>query len=188
MQIFFNTIASLDRFSLSLDSRPQRSECKHCHQRCAWTSHGFVYKQRTIAEREPVGKRVLCSNRHGKKGCGRTVQLYLTTEIPGRHYGASALFLFLSALLAGSSVSDAYHKVVGDRADRQGWRWLTQLMACLSDFRRRLSLTTDHVGAFAHRCRRLQILLPTVQAMLPNVSQCPCAAYQMQTQTGFFDE
>lgn len=186
MQKFFDTIASIDHFSVTLDSQPRLSECKHCHQKQAWVSHGFVYKQRTIAEREPVGKRVLCSNRHGKSGCGRTVQLYLASEIPRRHYGAPALFLFLSALLAGSSVSEAYYTGTGNRAHRQGWRWLTQLMARLSHFRRRLSLTADHVGAFAHRCRRLQLILPTVQAILPNVSHCQCTAYQIQTQTQFF--
>ena len=38
-------------------------------------------------------------------GCGRTVRLYLASDIPRRHYGTNALFLFLSALIAGATVS-----------------------------------------------------------------------------------
>jgi hypothetical protein len=31
-------------------------------------SHGFIYNQHASAEKEPVGKRVFCSNRHGRSG------------------------------------------------------------------------------------------------------------------------
>jgi len=178
--------ASIDRFSLTLDTHPRPPECQHCHQSCAWVSHGFVYKQRSIAVREPVGKRVLCSNRLGKAGCGRTVQLYLANEIPGRHYGAGALFLFLSALLTCATVNDAYRQVAGDKATRHGWRWLTCLMGRLPVFRSQLSLNTISTtlsSALAHRCRRLKLLLSTVHMMLPKCSACPCAAYHMRTQT-----
>lgn len=186
MQTFFNSIQSIDRFSLSLDSRLDDITCRHCHQSQAWMSHGFVYKQRSIVLREAVGKRLFCSNRQGKPGCGRTIQLYLDGEIPSRHYGTTQLFWFVTALLAGLSVCSAYQRIASLSSARQGWRWLSTLMNRLSTFRCHLPSRNHAPDSFTTRSRRLRLLLPTLQRLFGAGTLCGCAAYQAQQQRPFF--
>ena len=191
MQKFFDSIDGINDFSLTLNTQARPPPCKHCGQTHAWMSHGYVYKQRTSSSLEPVGKRILCSKRGGKMGCGRTVRLYLSSDTPRRHYGANALFLFLSALIAGATLRQAYGQATGHKntedteGARQGWRWLSRLVERLTVFRSQLSFDTAKTtlsSAFSHRCRRLRILLPTIHAMLPQCRSCPCAAYHKDTQ------
>jgi hypothetical protein len=186
MQKFFESIQSINQFTFSLDSRSTQIECQHCHQCRAWVSHGFVYKQRSIILKEPVGKRIFCSNRLGKVGCGRTVQLYLSSEIPFRQYSAVHVFLFVSALLAGLSVSVAYQRVAGLFTDRQGWRWLSVLFEKLSEFRSHLPSRYSSVGDYSFRSKRLQLLLPTLHGIFNLANPGSCSAFQFRQQSAFF--
>lgn len=186
MQKFFHSIHAINQFSLTLDSQTQTPVCQHCHQTRAWVSHGFVYKQRSMTVREAVGKRLFCSNRRGRNGCGRTVQVYVDSQIPGRQYGTASVFLFISALLAGLSICSAYQRVAGFGAVRHGWRWLSTLMNRLSEFRCSLPSRDDAFGCFAHRSRRLALLLPTLQGILGVGKVCGCTAYQSRQQHPFF--
>ncbi|MER2491627.1 hypothetical protein, partial [Catenovulum sediminis] len=58
-----------------------------------------------------VGKRIVCSNRHGHIGCGHTTQFVLAEHIPNRQYNALHLSLFILLLLANVSVVKAYQQV-----------------------------------------------------------------------------
>ena len=99
---FFETVDELHRYSLQLGHSVQGVHCQHCSSTDHWVSHGFVYKKDYGGNRLTVGKRVLCSNRGCKKGCGRTVRLYLAQRTPRMHYAMTAIFMFLQALLSTS--------------------------------------------------------------------------------------
>ena len=58
-------------------------------------------------------KLAFCSNRYGRKGCGRTFQLYVANEIPSCRYGATHLFVFIRALMAKLNIEEAYLKATG---------------------------------------------------------------------------
>jgi hypothetical protein len=58
MDTFYPDIESLDPFTLSLDGLGEKIHCKQCHQSGQMVSHGFIYKQHSSFEKEPVGKRV----------------------------------------------------------------------------------------------------------------------------------
>ncbi|MEW4368047.1 hypothetical protein, partial [Aliikangiella maris] len=57
-----------------------------CHSCSVNPKIGYVYKQRDYRQRDIVGKQMICSQRYGRSGCGRTRQLYLQQVVPGRHY------------------------------------------------------------------------------------------------------
>ncbi len=102
MQRFFEDFESIQQFTHSLNYHQNQLECSHCLKCDQFISHGIVFKQRSIDVKEPVGKRLFCSNLYGRSGCGRTFQLYVASEIPSFQYGAAPLIIFLASLLASN--------------------------------------------------------------------------------------
>jgi hypothetical protein len=186
MKHYFDTIDTLDRFTLELDRYQDGLQCHHCATNNQFVSHGFVYKQRSQTHREAVGKRIFCSNRHGRSGCGRTVRLYIASEIPSLQYGTAELFIFLSSLLAHFTVKAAYQKATLQSETRNAWRWLSKLKGKLTDYRCLLQARREEVSSqFSTRIKRLHILLPTLQRLFATAIDCPCAYYQTLTQSRF---
>jgi hypothetical protein len=135
MQRFFDIFSSIDLFTLSLDHHQDKIQCDHCLKNNQFISHGIIYKQSSMTERKPSGKRIICSNRYGRSGCGRTTQLYVSNRIPRLHYEASVVFVFISHLLAKVCVTQVYQQATGQFEARNAWRWLTKLMLQLSAYR-----------------------------------------------------
>ncbi|MES9859003.1 MAG: hypothetical protein ABW166_20735 [Sedimenticola sp.] len=104
MNRYYDDLATLHRFTLSLDCQADPLHCQHCSKSDQWVSHGYVYKKQCLGKTLAVGKRLFCSNRSGRSGCGRTLRLYLTTEVATLHYSAIHLAAFVLALLAGTTI------------------------------------------------------------------------------------
>jgi len=186
MQKYFSDIESIDSFSLSLEVHKDALHCAHCSRNDQFISHGFVYKQRSQTLREKVGKRIFCSNRYGRSGCGRTFRLYIAKALPCLQYDAAHLFVFLVALMAQMTVQQAYEKATGTQEPRNAWRWLNKLQRKLTDYRCFLQRQAGKWSTqFKSRVRRLQILLPTVKQLFSLLDDCPCAHYQMHHQLRF---
>jgi hypothetical protein len=186
MDTFYPDIESLDAFTFSLDSLGEKIQCKHCHQSGQMVSHGFIYKQHACVEKEPVGKRVFCSNRYGRSGCGRTHQLYLAHRIPCLHYGAAQLLIFLTSLLMGRVLEDAYQDATGQAEPRNAWRWIKRLTLKLTDFRCFLKARFTPLDASIQlKNRRLTLLLSVFKPLLSLLPHCPCCHYQIQQQHAF---
>jgi hypothetical protein len=186
MQRFFVDFEALDRFTLSLACFDETLQCPHCAKSQHLVSHGIVYKQRSIQVRERVGKRVFCSNRYHHSGCGRTAQLYVAGVVPSLQYSATQVFLFVFALLKHASVKKAYQRATGQGASRNAWRWLHKAMDRLTDFRCFVKGRLDSITSrFACRCRRLKLLLPTLQHLFSVLPHCPCSHYQLARQAAF---
>jgi hypothetical protein len=174
MQIFFPTIHSINQFTSSLKGLTDQYACFHCSKHNQWVAHGYVYKQLSISDRQAVGKRILCANRYGKAGCGHTRQLYLQSIIPHRRYGVATLAMFIGLLLQGFGVTQAYRQATqkGDINRRQGRRWIQSLFYKLGYFRSLLlrqpsTVSPEVTPPSPTHCRRLQLLLPTLEALLP---------------------
>lgn len=186
MQRFFNSFESIQQFTLSLDFHQDQLECQFCLKPDQFVSHGIVYKQHSIDTKEPVGKRILCSNRYGRSGCGRTFQLYVASIIPSLHYGAAHLMAFISGLFSGFSVEQAYSSATQSADTRNAWCWLKRLQLNLSEFRRFLSLkTTTPSLLFVSRSHSLQLLLPSLFDLFSHTSDCACTHYQRRYQSVF---
>ena len=186
MQRFFKDYDSINQFSLSLDYHQDKLECVHCLKSDQFVSHGIIYKQRSSTFAEKVGKRLFCSNRSARNGCGRTYQLYTANEVPSFRYGASQLFIFIVALLANLHIGEAYYQATGQIETRNAWRWLKKLNDKLSDYRSFLKVRTDiHSGRLASRCNSLLHLLPTFFRLF-TLRNNGCVHYQMSQQKPFF--
>jgi hypothetical protein len=186
MDRFYPDIESLDAFTRSLAGLGEKIQCNHCLQYGQMVSHGFIYNQHASAEKAPVGKRVFCSNRYGRSGCGRTHQLYLAHRFPYLRYGAAQLLIFLTSLLMGRHLEDAYEAATGQVEPRNAWRWLKRLRLNLTDFRCFLKARRRPMEAAVQlKNRRLSLLLSTLKALLSLLPHCPCSQYQIQQQRAF---
>ena len=185
MKRFYADFDSIDAFTLSLDYHQNELACEHCFKNDQFVSHGIIYKQRSSVHAEKVGKRLFCSNRYGRNGCGRTFQLYVATEVPTYRYGAAHLFLFIAALMANMNISEAYHQATDQTEPRNAWRWLKRLMFKLSHYRRFLKYRKDDYSrTLRSSSHYLTHLLPTL-ARLFSLTTNGCLTYQIDQQRSF---
>lgn len=183
MKRYFDTIDTLNSFTLSLDYHREELDPCCCGKDDQFVAHGFVYKQRSQILREVVGKRILCSNRYGRSGCGRTLRLYLATEVPSLHHTTAHLFVFISSLIAGMTIQRAYQKATATADSRNAYRWLNKLDQQLIVFRSVLhKRPADNNNRFTTRSRRLLLLLPTLRTLLATLDP---QYYQLIHQTAF---
>jgi hypothetical protein len=186
MQIYYPSLHAIEQQTMQLE----HAQCAHCKQTQQLVSHGFIRKkQRGGADLAAVGKRVFCSNRNSRKGCGRTMQLYLDSTVRYLHHAGSRVVALVLSLIAGMTIEQAYHQAIGATAGpRNAYHWLNRLCAQLSAYRslsHRPPLQDAPAMVTAHCRARLPSLMSTFTALLQRFGQPLCAAYQAQLQRPF---
>ncbi len=185
MKRFYPDFESLNAFTLSLNYHQDKLACTHCTKNDQFVSHGIIYKQRSSTFSEKVGKRIFCSNRYGRKGCGRTFQLFVASEIPCFRYGAAHLFIFITALLENSTICDAYHQATGQSEYRNAWRWLKKILLNISEYRSYLRTRIDvFFKKFSTTSNYLIHCLPTLSRLF-FTNNNGCLNYQLSQQKSF---
>ena len=175
---FFSSLQRIEQHIASLNHH-HTTACPVCHQTQQWVSHGYLYKTST---QQQVGKRILCSRRYGKSGCGHSQSLYLACVIPQRRYPLSVLLAFVRALITGQTVEHAYFHAIGHAhsSPRQAWRWLNRLWNNMGQWRCWLLTVESTERTVQHRSRRLTLLLSTLHQCLVQVSPALSIQHVMQ--------
>lgn len=167
----------------------QNEDCLHCGQTAQLVSHGFIYKKQGLAKALlPVGKRLWCSTRFGRTGCGRTRQLYLDSTVNYLHYAGEVVVAFVAALMHGLGIAQAYQQVTGASSSRHAYRWLRRLSLRLIDYRSVLGLAHfDHLADSLVRTMppERQLLAVSFTLLLQRFPTPLCAAYQAALQRSF---
>jgi hypothetical protein len=185
MQIYYPSLQAIHQQTLQLELEP----CKHCQQTHQLVSHGFIRKKRSGGgDPQAVGKRVFCSNRHQRTGCGRTMQLYLDGTLRYVHHAGSAVVAFVLALLTGVSIGLAYMQVTGAHSPRHAYRWLHRLDRQISTYRSLFHqpLLVQPMIIEPPGCPRRSLLASTFAHLIARFGQPLCQAYQSQLQRPFF--
>lgn len=184
MQIYYPDIATLHQKTLQL----KEERCLHCQQTHQQVSHGFVYKKQVRGEPYPVGKRIFCSNRRRRTGCGRTTQLYVASVIRYLHYAGTVIIAFALAMMKGLSIVTAYHQATGTEISRNAYRWMNRLMKQCSFYRSLLhqprlkdSASLIHPVTSSRRC----LVSSTFEALLLHFNEPLCFHYQQQLNQTF---
>ena len=180
MQRFFSTLTELECFSLSVNSLLFNQPCPHCQQSDQWCSHGYRYNQAG----EIRGKRIICCARFGKRGCGRTLALYLSHVVPQRGYCLKVITCFIQTLIQGATVERAYHCAVKHEhgSHRQAYRWLNGLYAKLGLLRTQAPLHNKPDRFIHPRSSRLTVLLSTMKSWAQQYDDlCPLQAHLNQS-------
>ena len=185
MQRYYSSLPAIEQQTRQLE----HAQCAHCKQTQQLVSHGFIRKKRVGAEPEAVGKRVFCSNRNNRTGCGRTMQLYVESTVRYLHFSGSCVVAFVLSLIAGLTVEHAYDLATGTATPRNAYRWMNRLRAQLSAYRslsHRAPLQDATAIGAANHSARLVSLTSTFKALLQRFGQPLCAAYQSHLQRSFF--
>lgn len=97
--------------------------CAHCGRCGNLIGHGFLrgYVEHG-SERVVRGRRILCSDRGRKRGCGRTVSTLLTHFVERCVVTAVSLWALFSGLAEGLSVERAADKALFPLAPRSAYR------------------------------------------------------------------
>lgn len=173
--------------SLLLTLRFRR--CHFCGRRGTWIGHGRAYGYAPDGTPGALrGRRLLCTNRGRRDGCGRTQTVLLATMV--RHFMASTTLLWslLEALASGVSVRAfwASSAVAGSLTLRTGHRLAARLRQSLPLLNPRLVRLVDPPES---RCRDpIGGLLAHLRAAFPETKSAdPFAALQRATHRGLFD-
>lgn len=182
MAFFFNNINELCKFSRNLDIHRYHIKCQHCFQSTFLVSHDFIYKHRAGGLTETVGKRLFCSNRGSKNGCGRTFRLSIANAIPQMQYSCTEVAVFLIALFSHSGIAQAYRLATGNIEPRHAYRWLDKLQAQMLLMRQ---IAQSHPASSPpnhYSSRRLTLLLSTIDILFSFIGDDFCSQFQLRHQ------
>ena len=179
MKIYYASLDAIQQQTMQLC----HEQCNHCKQSHQLISHGFVYKKQAVASPELViGKRVFCSDRDGRTGCGRTMRLYLDTTVRYLHYAGCSVVAFIMLLMDGMGVQRAYRQATGTEDPRNAYRWLNKLWAQLSHYRSLLHQPLLQQSVVAGGRHRLGLPASSFTALRQQFGQPLCARYQRTLQ------
>jgi hypothetical protein len=167
----------------TMAERLKQTPCPHCKVVGMLIRHGSLRGFDDSSPRRQTlrARRIFCSNRNARRGCGRTFSVWLADKIRRLGVTAGALWRFLQGAL-GKGIRAASH-AAGHLSDRTWQRIWRRFNLAQSKIRTALSgrcpppqLPAEHRPA-AH-------VLAHLQAAFPNVS-CPVAAFQHALRTFF---
>ena len=176
MPSFFASLFDIEQHA-SFVKRRYSLECAHCGEVGHLIAHGFVYKQVSMLKRDCVGKRLVCCRRFGHVGCGRTMQLSLSSQLPRRFYTGWQLGIFIVLLLSNVAVAKAYTHATGQLSTRHAWRWLSALKANVWRYRSKVTRFAD-TGVDSP-------LLDTLHRCVPHSPEAVCLDFQLTHQIAF---
>ena len=114
----------------AIAERLKQAACPHCKVFGTLIRHGFLYgfdesspQQKTVRAR-----RVFCSNRQARRGCGRTFSVWAAEKIRRLSLTTGALWRFLQAAVAASilAASRAVDCRLSDRTWQRIWKRFDQ--------------------------------------------------------------
>ena len=160
--------------------------CPHCKAVGTLIRHGFLrgYDE-TDSQRKTIrARRVFCSNRHRRRGCGRTFSVWNADKIRRLSLTAHAVWRFLQRAVAGSIAAASRFVADCRRSDRTWQRIWKRFDLGQSKLRTALSACCPPLDQPADSRRPATQVLAHLQAAFPD-AHCPIAEFQ-QTMRTFF--
>jgi hypothetical protein len=164
--------------------------CPHCKIVGTLIRHGFLYGfDDTSPRRKTVrARRVFCSNRHARPGCGRTFSVWFPDKIRRLSLTAGTLWRFLQRAVAGS-IRVASNVGVGHLCERTWQRIWQRFDQAQSKIRTALSGLCPppklHAPLSVKPARRPAAqVLAHLRAAFPG-ADCPIATFQQSLRTFF---
>lgn len=163
---------------LEIFEKLKLTACPHCKAIGLLVRHGFLRGDDESSPREKTvrARRIFCSNRNNRPGCGRTFSVWLADKIRRLSLTAGRLWMFLQAVVVGG-IGEAIRRVNCHLSDRQMQRiW------------KRFDLGQSHIRtALWQQCEPPELakspqspaaeVLAHLLAAFPH-ADCPIAAFQ----------
>lgn len=167
----------------ALWQRLKQTPCPHCQVVGMLIRHGslYGYDHNSPQRKTRRGRRIFCSNRNARRGCGRTFSVFRADTIRRLSLTTRSLFNFLKHAVADTIAAAirAANCLLSDRTWQRLWK--------------RFDLAQSPIRtALAGRCPPPQVpagcpaahVLAHLQAAFPD-DDCPIAAFQQTTGTFF---
>jgi hypothetical protein len=175
---------------MAIAERLKQTPCPHCKVVGALIRHGCLYgfDESSPQRKTRRARRIFCSNRNARPGCGRTFSVWLADKIRRLSLTTAALWLFLQYAVAGSILA-AVRAVKSHLSDRTWQRIWQRFNQGQSKIRTALCgrcpppELPPRSPAKPARQAAAQVLAH-LQAAFPD-THCPIAAFQ-QTMRAFF--
>jgi hypothetical protein len=186
MPKFYDDLNSLQQVTLNLEFHIDVFVCLSCLKSDQFVSHGFIFHRIDGDNAAITGKRLLCCNRRGRSGCGRTLALYLKERQPKYCYSSAHINVFFLKLLAGQSIPNAYQIATGCYEPRNAYRWLESAYLKLVEYRAVLNeKAINTIPSFKMKSPKFKIVLSTLKVLFSKLDCFPCATFQKTTQQTF---
>jgi hypothetical protein len=173
----------------AMAERLKQTPCPHCQVVGTLIRHGFLRGYDQSTRRQSVrARRIFCSNRHARRGCGRTFSVWCANKIRRLSLNTGCLWRFLQHAVATSIVA-AIRATAGHLSDRSWQRLWRRFNLGQSKIRTALAARCPPpelpapLPAKASRRPAAQVLAH-LQAAFPH-ADCPIAAFQHTLRTFF---
>lgn len=169
----------------ALAERLKQTPCPHCQVVGALICHGYLRGYDESSSRRVVrARRLFCSNRHARRGCGRTVSVWCADTIRRLSLTTGTLWRFLRRAVVGS-IADAIRAVDRRRSDRTWQRLWKRFDRGQSKIRTALlGCCPPPEKPPAPGQRPAAQVLAHLHAAFPD-APCPIAAFQHTLRTFF---
>ncbi len=153
--------------------------CRHCGSVGNYHGHGrlLAYAENG-SDMEQRGLRLLCSNRHRKKGCGRTISVLVSNCLYRHSVRASLLWALLKAFVAYETVASAWEGFGSIFSIDSAYRWIKRLYHNQSELR--ADLCRIRAPPEVDTKKPLRVLKTHLEVALGKKN--PIAAYQTKFQ------
>ena len=167
----------------TIAERLKQTPCPHCKAVGTLNRHGNWHGYDSSLGRETLrARRVFCSNRNARPGCGRTFSVWPADNIRRLSVTAGTLWKFLQRAVA-DSIAAAIRAVkchLSDRTMQRVWQRFdlgqSKIRTALLERCKPPDLSASH--------RPVAQVLAHLHAAFPD-ADCPIAAYQHATKTFF---
>jgi hypothetical protein len=170
----------------ALAQRLKHTPCPHCHAFGYLIQHGFLYGfDETSPRRKTVrARRIFCSNRNARRGCGRTFTVWRADKIRRLSLTTHGLWRFLQHAVAGriAAALRAFDSPLSDRTLLRIWKRFHHSQCYLRTVLSGLCPPPDLPAPPPQRPAAQ--VLAHLRAAFPD-APCPIAAFQ-QTMRTFF--
>jgi hypothetical protein len=167
--------------------RLKQMPCPHCRVVGALIRHGYLYgyDERNTQLKAVRARRIFCSNRHARRGCGRTFSVWLADKIRRLSLTTRALWRFLQRAVAGSIAAAIRGGADCQRSGRTWQRIWKRFDLGQSKIRTALSAIRPPPELPAEPWHRPAThVLAHLQAAFPD-ADCPIATFQHALRTFF---
>lgn len=178
---FFKTQAQFQSFY----TRLKLTLCPHCKLAGFLILHGYLYGYGEHDDSTIVrGRRIYCSNRHNKNGCGRTFCVLSASVLPKMVIGAQSLWRFLDNVKHGLCLARAFRAAGCTMAQSSIYRLFKMFSLNQMRIRTFLSGVKDPPAAEHVQCPLIQTILHLNSVF--DTAVCPITEFQYRFQAPFF--
>ena len=171
---------------LAIYEKLKATACPHCKVIGLLVLHGFLrgYDESSPREKTVRARRIFCSNRNNRPGCGRTFSVWLADKIRRLSLSAGGLWMFLQSVVAGGMIA-AIRRVNCHLSDRQMQRIWKRFELGQSPIRTALwpRCEPPELPANSPQSPAAEVLAH-LQAAFPH-ADCPIADFQHALRTFF---